>query len=184
MKDFVEGICYEADGIESCYDGVGDGEGLLTWVRDGVVPAIFGDEKCASILSDCSPSCACTQLEGVESSIRSSHLTANDIIYADNGEKLALWERNYMMSHNKLIGGVFLMQERGTRNDERSCTGRFSLFCALSCWHSHPPSCSCARLVLTSSIRPQTLPATARTRMLRTSDQSTNPSWMRVSRCG
>lgn len=137
-----------------------------------------------SVRQSCQTARRLAQLEGVESSIRSSHLTANDIIYADNGEKLALWERNYMMSHNKLIGGVFLMQERGTRNDERSCTGRFSLFCALSCWHSHPPSCSCARLVLTSSIRPQTLPATARTRMLRTSDQSTNPSWMRVSRCG
>ena len=55
-----------------------------------------------------------------------------------NGEKLALWERNYMVGHNKLIGGVFLMQTRGERwdkhtgmeNDKGYCTGKFSLFCA------------------------------------------------------
>ena len=46
-----------------------------------------------------------------------------------NGEKFSLWERNYMMSHNKLVGGVFLIQARGQRWDERSCTGKFSLFC-------------------------------------------------------
>lgn len=54
-----------------------------------------------------------------------------------NDEKLALWERNYMMGHNKLIGGVFLMQTRGTRKDERFCTGRFSLFYP-ACYDEEP----------------------------------------------
>ena len=72
-----------------------------------------------------------------------------------NGEKLALWERNYMVGHNKLIGGVFLMQTRGERWDKRtglaeskatgetygSCSGKFSLFCT-----SPPPRLPRVRL--------------------------------------
>ena len=55
-------------------------QSVLTWTRDSVVPAVFGDKKY-------------------------------------NGQKLALWERNYMMGHNKLIGGVLtfslIYQSRG-----------------------------------------------------------------------
>ena len=40
MTDFVTGI----DG----YDDISDGEGVLNWAKDSVVPAIFGDKKCAT----------------------------------------------------------------------------------------------------------------------------------------
>jgi hypothetical protein len=42
-----------------------------------------------------------------------------------------------MMGHNKLIGGVFLKQKRGKRQDERFCTGRFSLFYP-ACYSEEP----------------------------------------------
>eukprot|EP01044_Picomonas_judraskeda_P012018 COSAG03_NODE_1687_length_3648_cov_10.546915_1_plen_1037_part_00 len=83
MTDFITGT----DG----YDDISDGEGVLSWTKDAVVPAVFGDTKY-------------------------------------NDQKFALWERNYMMGHNKLIGGIFLEQKRGKRRDERFCSGRFSLF--------------------------------------------------------
>ena len=57
-----------------------------------------------------------------------------------NSEKYMLWERNYMVGHNKLVGGVFLMQTRGKRFDARDehpeggCLGAFPRFCAVTTW--------------------------------------------------
>lgn len=110
MTDFVTGT----DG----YDGISDGEGVLNWAKDSVVPAVFGDTKCAP----CRPHIRLSISRRTAGLIRACRRTA------DNDKKFALWERNYMMGHNKLIGGIFLEQRRGKRRDERFCSGRFSLF--------------------------------------------------------
>ena len=39
---------------------------------------------------------------------------------ADNGGKMALWERNHLGRYNKIIGGVFLRQHRYVRADPES----------------------------------------------------------------
>jgi ABC-type uncharacterized transport system permease subunit len=39
MTDFITGT----DG----YDAISDGAGVLNWAKDSVVPAVFGDTKCA-----------------------------------------------------------------------------------------------------------------------------------------
>ena len=54
-----------------------------------------------------------------------------DAVFSDtkyNDEKMALWERNYLATFNKVIGGIFLLQSRGLRSDMRSCGTKFGQF--------------------------------------------------------
>lgn len=93
---------------------------------------------------------------------------------ADNDEKKALWERNYLMGHNKLIGGVFLMQARGQRLDNRNCETRFSLFC-----RRRPPSQLRFRPALTCC-RPQIPRATTKNPALPALVRNTTPLRTRI----
>ena len=45
MTDFVTGMGEEGHG----YDDIASGEDLLNWVKDSLVPEIFGDKKCAPL---------------------------------------------------------------------------------------------------------------------------------------
>ena len=145
LKDSVSGFSYiNDDGQEVSMADVGDYNDLWDWISKAVVPVVYDFKDYADENLDAWDRCSSPRSTHTHTHTRASHshdphstgrirleaavalVVLNLCRFRVVGGGLC---RNYLGEYNRVVGGLFLLQDRGLRYDSRRCeTAHTSFF--------------------------------------------------------